>query len=124
MFLMIWFSRSLVDTGNFMTSVERVLNYLKIEPEAAETTSTALAVTEGKVEFKNVTMRYRPHLDPSLKELSFLIPAKSKVGIVGRTAAGKSSILTTIFRMNEIEEGQILIDNTDISQVGLRDLRL
>jgi ATP-binding cassette subfamily C (CFTR/MRP) protein 4 len=65
--LMVWFTRVLVDTENSMTSVERVTNYVQIEPEAAETTSTALAVTDGKVEFKNVSMRYRPHLDPSLR---------------------------------------------------------
>lgn len=59
----------------------------------------------GKIEFKNVTMRYRETLEPSIKELSMVIQPKMKVGIVGRTGAGKSSVLQVLFRLCEIEKG-------------------
>ena len=78
---------------------------------------------EGKIEFKNVTMRYREGLEPSIKELSLIIEPKMKIGIVGRTGAGKSSILQALFRLVEVEKGQILIDGNDCSQLGLHTLR-
>jgi ABC-type multidrug transport system fused ATPase/permease subunit len=77
----------------------------------------------GKLEFKNVTMRYRESLEPSIRNLSMVIQPKMKVGIVGRTGAGKSSILQALFRLCEIEQGAILLDEVDIRQVGLHTLR-
>ena len=61
--------------------------------------------TKAEVEFKNVTMSYRKGLVPSLVDVSFKINSKEKVGIVGRTGAGKSSILQAIFRLSEISSG-------------------
>ena len=58
-----------------------------------------------------------------MKNLSFTIDSQQKVGIVGRTGAGKSSITLTLFRIIELDEGQILIDDVDISKVGLHCLR-
>lgn len=60
---------------------------------------------EGRVDFKNVTMRYRQGLDPSIRGLNMVIQPKMKVGIVGRTGAGKSSVLQALFRLIEVEEG-------------------
>lgn len=68
-------------------------------------------------------MRYRKTLEPSIRNLNMTILPKMKVGIVGRTGAGKSSILQTLFRLCELEEGSIEIDNIDISTVGLHALR-
>ena len=68
-------------------------------------------------------MRYRESLNPSIKDLSLLIQPKMKVGIVGRTGAGKSSILQALFRLVELEKGQILIDDVDIKSIGLHTLR-
>ena len=68
-------------------------------------------------------MRYRDFLDPSVKQLSFKVNPRMKVGIVGRTGAGKSSILQTLFRLVDIEEGKIEIDGVDIRDVGLHLLR-
>ena len=68
-------------------------------------------------------MRYREDLEPALKNVSFTIKSKSKVGIVGRTGAGKSSILQAIFRINESENGTIEIDGVNIMNFGLHLLR-
>ena len=68
-------------------------------------------------------MRYRPELPPVLHGLNFLIPPSDKVGIVGRTGAGKSSMLNALFRIVELERGRIIIDNCDIAKFGLTDLR-
>jgi ATP-binding cassette, subfamily C (CFTR/MRP), member 1 len=64
----------------------------------------------GEIEFKDVTMRYRKNLQPCISNLSFKVQPKMKVGIVGRTGAGKSSILQALFRLVDLDAGQILID--------------
>lgn len=68
-------------------------------------------------------MRYRDGLEPSIKQLTFTVQPNMKVGIVGRTGAGKSSILQALFRLCELHEGKILIDGVDISTLGLHILR-
>ena len=68
-------------------------------------------------------MRYRKTLEPSVRNLNMIVQPKMKVGIVGRTGAGKSSILQTLFRLCELEEGEILLDGTNITSVGLHALR-
>lgn len=69
---------------------------------------------KGAVEFKNVKLRYRPTTDLVLKGLSFSIKGGHKIGIVGRTGAGKSTISLALTRIVEIEKGNILIDGLDI----------
>ncbi len=78
---------------------------------------------EGHIEIKNVVLTYRPELPPVLKGLSMSVRPGEKVGIVGRTGAGKSSIMTTLYRLVELSEGSIVIDGVDISTIGLKDLR-
>ena len=68
-------------------------------------------------------MRYRPNLPSVLQSISIDIKPREKVGIVGRTGAGKSSMIQVLFRMMELSEGQIIIDGVDISTIGLHDLR-
>ena len=68
-------------------------------------------------------MKYRETLEPSIKNLNFTIQPKMKVGIVGRTGAGKSSILQALFRLCELCEGEIIIDGQNIKDVGLHALR-
>jgi len=77
----------------------------------------------GSIEFINYTTRYRPDLEPVLKDVSFKVEPMEKVGIVGRTGAGKSSLALALFRGLEAEEGKILIDDIDIGLIGLQDLR-
>ncbi|GLT68247.1 hypothetical protein SLA2020_404970 [Shorea laevis] len=77
----------------------------------------------GSIKFEDVVLRYRPELPPVLHGLSFTISPTDKVGIVGRTGAGKSSMLNALFRIVELERGRILIDDKDIAKFGLNDLR-
>ena len=68
-------------------------------------------------------MRYRPELEPVLKHLNLHINPGEKVGVVGRTGAGKSSLVLCLMRIIELESGRIVIDGVDIKQLGLEDLR-
>lgn len=77
----------------------------------------------GSLEFSGVTMRYRPELQPALNGLSFRIEAGKKLGVVGRTGSGKSSVIVSLLRLTEVEKGQVLIDGQDLTEVGLRTLR-
>lgn len=78
---------------------------------------------QGVVEFKDVFMRYRPDTELVLKGLTFKIEAGHKVGIVGRTGAGKSTLALAISRIAELESGQILIDGVDIADERLHEVR-
>ncbi|CAD8078629.1 unnamed protein product [Paramecium primaurelia] len=78
----------------------------------------------GKIQFQNVEMQYRSNMPMILKGMSFIIEGGEKVGVVGRTGAGKSSIIQTLLRITEISpNGNILIDGQDIREVGLAKLR-
>lgn len=75
------------------------------------------------MEFNNVKMRYRPGLPFVLDGVNLSIKAREKIGVVGRTGAGKSSLVTALLRLVEINEGSIVIDGVDISKIGLNTLR-
>ncbi|KAJ2820688.1 hypothetical protein IWW50_004958, partial [Coemansia erecta] len=109
------------------TSVERTRKYSALVPEAPEViedhrTSESWP-EQGIVEFKDYSTRYREGLDLVLKGLSFRVLPNQKVGIVGRTGAGKSSLTLALFRIIEAAGGQILLDGEDISKYGLFDVR-
>jgi len=78
---------------------------------------------KGTIEFRNVRMRYRGDLPIVLNKLSFTLPSGKKLGVVGRTGAGKSSLLLVLFRMVELGAGSVLIDGVDTRNIGLGDLR-
>lgn len=119
--------RVATSTENQLISVERIKAYIDLPREAKyiipETQSRRNWPDNGKIKFENVKMRYREGLDLVLKGLSFEIMPREKIGIVGRTGAGKSSIMLALFRLVELVEGRILIDDIDISKIGLKDLR-
>lgn len=77
---------------------------------------------EGKIEFQNVSLRYNPSESPVLKNLNIMIYSHEKIGIVGRTGAGKSSLISAIFRLAYLD-GVIKIDGIPIHEIGLHDLR-
>ena len=79
--------------------------------------------SQGRIEFTNVIMAYREGLPAVLNNVSFTIEAGCKVGICGRTGAGKSSILVALLRTADVIEGKIVIDGVDILSIGLEDLR-
>ncbi|POR38233.1 ATP-dependent bile acid permease [Tolypocladium paradoxum] len=110
-----------------MNAMERVKEYLDLEQEAPaveeKNRPPASWPDKGNVEFVDYTTRYRSDLDPVLKGISLKIKAREKVGIVGRTGAGKSSLALAIFRALEAEKGRIVIDGINVGEIGLRDLR-
>ncbi|KAJ2337283.1 hypothetical protein GGI00_000341, partial [Coemansia sp. RSA 2681] len=77
----------------------------------------------GEIEFRQYSLRYRSELDPTLNSLSFVVRSKERIGIVGRTGAGKSSLTYALMRLVEADSGCILIAGVDISSIGLQDLR-
>lgn len=113
---------------NYMTSSQQIYGYTKLEQEGELEKPSDKDLGEnwprnGNIEFKNVTMSYRPGLEPCLRKLNFKAQAGMKIGIVGRTGAGKSSILQALFRLAELSEGQMLIDDNDCKELGLHTLR-
>ena len=123
----LWLVRLYAANEQNMNAVERVLEYVDVDQEAQahipETKPPSDWPSQGVVEFINYSTRYRADLDPVLRNLTFKIDAGQKVGIVGRTGAGKSSLALAIFRGLEADAGKILIDKTDIGLIGLQDLR-
>jgi len=108
-------------------TVERLVEYIELEPEAPfyneENKPPDDWPDQGMIEIKDISFKYREDLDYALRDLTFTIPGGEKVGIVGRTGAGKSSLIVCLFRIRELSEGQILIDGIDIATLGLYDLR-
>ncbi|XP_075755489.1 multidrug resistance-associated protein 1 isoform X5 [Pelodiscus sinensis] len=79
--------------------------------------------TEGAIEFRNFGLQYRPNLEFALKNINIKINGQEKIGIAGRTGAGKSTFAMGLLRLVEAAEGEILIDGVNIAQIGLHDLR-
>ncbi|XP_067121587.1 ATP-binding cassette sub-family C member 4-like [Centruroides vittatus] len=110
-----------------MNSVKRILNYTKLKSEESYETSLDKQPPsdwprQGEIQFDNVSLQYSKEKDTVLKNLTFRIYSGEKIGIVGRTGAGKSSIIASLFRMTE-PTGTTTIDGVDIKDIGLRDLR-
>nr|CCA18266.1 MultidrugResistance like protein 1 putative [Albugo laibachii Nc14] len=123
-----WMARMVSQLQTQMVSVERVKTYAEIDSEAAlESSPDRKPPTSwphaGKIAFENVRMRYRPGLPRVLRGLTFTVNPREKIGIVGRTGAGKSSLIVALMRLTELDGGRILIDDRDISTLGLHDLR-
>ena len=75
--------------------------------------------SQGAISFNEVELRYRPNMDLVLRKLSFDVRSGEKIGIVGRTGAGKSTISMALSRLVEISGGSIMIDGIDIAKIGL-----
>ncbi|XP_051631069.1 multidrug resistance-associated protein 1 isoform X6 [Manacus candei] len=122
-----WLVRMSSEVETNIVAVERVKEYTEMEKEAEwSIEQTAPASTwpeEGKIEFRGYGLRYREDLDLVLKNINVTINGGEKIGIVGRTGAGKSSLTLGLFRINEAAEGEIIIDGINIAKIGLHDLR-
>lgn len=122
-----WMVRMTSDLETNIVAVERVKEYSETETEAPWNIEDKKPPEDwpsrGEVEFSNYSVRYRPGLDLVLKNLSMSVKGGEKVGIVGRTGAGKSSMTLCLFRILEAAEGIINIDGVNISEIGLHNLR-
>ncbi|KAJ5308949.1 hypothetical protein PENANT_c020G05925 [Penicillium antarcticum] len=107
-----------------MNATERVIEYSNIEIEnQAGLDAPAAWPTEGRLEVNDLVVGYAPDLPPVLNGLSFAVEKNQRVGVVGRTGAGKSSLTLALFRFLEARSGQIIIDGLDVSKIKLHDLR-
>ncbi|CAB1429177.1 unnamed protein product [Pleuronectes platessa] len=121
-----WLVRMNTELETNIVAVERVSEYSETENEAEwvnDNRPPEKWPEEGKLEFDNYMVRYRPGLDLVLHGISCDIKGTEKIGIVGRTGAGKSSLTNCLFRIIESAGGRIVIDGIDISTIGLHDLR-
>lgn len=132
--------RLYVEVQNYFTSIERLVDYSRAVPQESGYEATDQSESEllnvggggggecgrgGKVEFQDVTVRYRPGLPLVLKGVTFTVEAGCNVGIVGRTGSGKSTLGSCLLRMVHpgLDRGSISIDGVDIAQIPLQRLR-
>ncbi|KAJ5906784.1 Metal resistance protein YCF1 [Penicillium subrubescens] len=122
-----WIVRQTVEVETNIVSVERVLEYANLPSEAPDVIFKRRPAVgwpaQGAVSFKNYSTRYREGLDLVLKDINLDIKPHEKIGVVGRTGAGKSSLTLALFRIIEPSGGTISIDGLDVSSIGLLDLR-
>lgn len=122
-----WGMRQTAELENQMTCVERVVEYANQPSEGALETDPKYKPSvnwpeNGAVKFDQLSLRYSENSEPILKDLVFEIKPMEKIGIVGRTGAGKTSIIQALFRL-ALNDGSIVIDGSDTANLGLHDLR-
>ncbi|XP_031240697.1 canalicular multispecific organic anion transporter 1 [Mastomys coucha] len=121
-----WLVRMTSEAETNIVAVERINEYINVDNEAPWVTDKRPPADwprKGEIQFNNYQVRYRPELDLVLKGITCNIKSAEKVGVVGRTGAGKSSLTNCLFRILESAGGQIIIDGIDIASIGLHDLR-
>lgn len=117
-----WGIRQSTETENLMTSVERLLEYTKLDEEPKNGSDSKSWPENGDIQFKEVNFSYDGIKDV-LKNINLEIKSGEKIGIVGRTGAGKSSLTSCLFRLRELRSGKIMIGNKNIGELNLRTLR-
>lgn len=120
-----WSIRQSAEVANQLMSVERILEYTQLDQEPQPKKAIEPAKdwpSEGRVVFKNVVFRYFEEAAPVLRGLNLTVAPNEKVGIVGRTGAGKSSLIGTLFRL-AVVDGDILIDGVDTATITTEQLR-
>uniref|UniRef100_A0A7S3A6C5 Probable ATP-dependent transporter ycf16 n=2 Tax=Rhodosorus marinus TaxID=101924 RepID=A0A7S3A6C5_9RHOD len=127
-----WVIRTFTDMESQMSAVERIGEYSSStgvpQEEPPETKARLQSVKKswpryGQIDFSNITMRYRADLPPVLSDISFTVQRGEKIGICGRTGAGKSSLVNVLFRLTPLDEGSVVIDDVDTNNVALQDVR-
>ncbi|CAG8739858.1 46446_t:CDS:10 [Gigaspora margarita] len=127
------FTKQIMWTVRKYTSLEMSLNAVERISEFSEIPQEAPAIIEprppacwphnGTITVQNLEVKYAPDLEPVLHRISFNVESQEKIGLVGRTGSGKSTISLALFRFVEPSYGKILIDEIDISSIGVEDLR-
>lgn len=119
--------RSVTELEGYMSSVERVNHYSRKLPQEAESEVEGAVTAEwpanGSIEFEGIEMRYRDSLPLVLKGLNLSVKGGEKIGVVGRTGSGKSSLMMALLRMVEVCGGRIVVDGVDLRAAGLNDVR-
>ncbi|KAF2454202.1 P-loop containing nucleoside triphosphate hydrolase protein [Lineolata rhizophorae] len=121
---LIWALRQWAAVELAMNSMERIVEYSEIAIEdQSGIDAPASWPSQGRLEFNDLVVGYAIDLPPVLKGLTFSVDSNERIGVVGRTGAGKSSLTLALFRFLQAREGSISIDGLDISKVKLKDLR-
>ena len=118
----VW-SKYLLELPSSMAAAQRLLEFTELPSEGVYTTPENYQITQGHIQFEKVYMRYQPEFPLALSGLSFEVQAGEKVGIVGRTGAGKSSVLQVLFRLVNAESGSVFLDGIDFMKLGIHELR-
>ncbi|KAL8122788.1 ABC transporter C family member 8-like isoform X1 [Apium graveolens] len=123
-FLIRWYC----NLSNYIISVERIKQFMNIPPEPPAIIENnrppASWPSKGEIKLQELKVKYRPNSPLVLKGITCTFKEGTRVGIVGRTGSGKTTLITALFRLVEPYSGKIIIDGTDICSIGLKDLRM
>ncbi|CAO3626391.1 unnamed protein product [Cunninghamella blakesleeana] len=123
---MFWAIRRYTSLEMSFNAIERVVEFMEMDQEAGAITDyrpPSQWPTDGRIEVKDLEVRYAKDLPAVIHNLSFTVNPQEKIGIVGATGSGKSTLALSFFRFVEASKGSITIDNVDISRIGTHDLR-